>query len=294
MSPISVPSELEKEVLDALYSDKKKWTVQQVIDKVLEDMCGGPKFDTTCDIMTVGSPENIVTGVATTFMATFDVIQEAVRQGKNFIITHEPTWFTGIDKTDWCENDSVYLAKRKYLEENGITVWRLHDHMHMGCETDYIYEGLLRDLDWKQYLQPDEKFPWIYEIPETTLGALVTMFKDKLGMDTIQIIGDADMKVKRVGILVGGGSLGFGVEEMPMQVMERDKLDLLVVGDITEWTICAYINDAYQMGMNRAMLTLGHERSEESGMKYLADWMAERFTDFPISFIDAKEPFKYL
>lgn len=167
---------------------KKQWTVQQVIDKLLEDMCGGPKFETTCDIIVTGSRNSVVTGVATTFMATFDVIREAVRQGKNFIITHEPTWFTGMDKTDWCENDSVYVAKRKYLEEHGITVWRLHDHMHAGSQIDYIYEGLLRELDWKQYLQPDEKFPWVYEIPETTIGALASMFKEKLEMGTVQII----------------------------------------------------------------------------------------------------------
>lgn len=294
MCPISVPGEIEKKVLEEVYSKKKHWTVQQVIDKILDDMCGGPKFEATCDIITVGSPDNIVTGVATTFMATFDVIQEAVSQGKNFIITHEPTWFTGADKTDWCKNDSVYAAKHKYLEEHGITVWRLHDHMHMGSSIDYIYEGLLRELDWKQYLQPDEKFPWVYEIPETTIGELASLFKDRLEMKTVQIIGDANMKVRRLGILVGGGSLGFGVEEMPMQVMERNKLDLMIVGDITEWTICAYINDAYQMGMNRGMLTLGHERSEETGMKYLAAWMQERFTDFPIQFIDAREPFQYL
>ena len=273
---------------------QKKWTVQEVIDRVLLDMCGGPKFETTCDIISAGRPDREVTGVATTFMATFDVIQEAVRQGKNFIITHEPTWFTGIDKTDWCKGDSVYIAKRKYLEEHGITVWRCHDHMHTGSETDYIYEGLLRELGWHAYLQSDERAPWIYEVPETTVSELAAFFKRKLGMDVIQIIGREDMKVRRIGILVGGGSLGLGVEEMPMQVMERNRLDLLVVGDITEWTICAYINDAYQMGFNRAMLTLGHERSEEWGMKYLAEWMRVRFHDFPISFIDAKEPFKYL
>lgn len=275
-------------------SPEKKWTVQQVIDKVLQEMCGGPKFEWTCDIISAGRPDSEVTGVATTFMATFSVIQEAVRQGKNFIITHEPTWFTGIDRTDWCQEDSVYLAKRKYLEDHGVTVWRCHDHMHTGSETDYIYEGLLRELGWHEYLQPDESSPWIYEIPETTVGELAAFFKRKLGMDVIQIIGRGDMKVRRVGILVGGGSLGLGVEEMPMQVMERDRLDLMVVGDINEWTICAYINDAFQMGFNRAMLTLGHERSEEWGMKYLAEWMQERFHDFPVSFIDAKEPFKYL
>jgi Uncharacterized conserved protein len=275
-------------------STAKKWTVQEVIDRILLDMCGGPRFETTCDIMTVGSPDNEVTGVATTFMATFDVIREAVRQGKNFIITHEPTWFTGMDETEWCANDSVYLAKRKYLEEHGLTVWRLHDHLHMGSAVDYIYEGLMEELGWKEYLRPDEPSPWVYEIPETTVRDLADFFKRKLDMDTIQLIGDPDMPVRRVGILVGGGSLGLGVEAMPMQVMERDRLDLMVAGDIYEWTLPAYINDAYQMGFRKAMLTLGHERTEESGMKYMAGWLRERFRDFPIDFIDAKEPFRYL
>ena len=272
----------------------KKWTVQEVIDRILGDMCGGPKFETTCDIISVGSPENEVTGVATTFMATYDVIREAIRQGKNFIITHEPTWFTGMDETEWCREDSVYLAKRKYLEDNGVTVWRLHDHLHMGSQTDYIYEGLLEELGWKDYLLPDEASPWVYEIPETTVRGLADFFRQKFDMDVVQIIGDPDMPVKRVGILVGGGSLGLGIEQMPMQVMERDRLDLMVAGDIYEWTLPAYINDAYQMGFRKAMLTLGHERSEEAGMKYMARWLAERFSDFPISFIDAKEPFRYL
>lgn len=274
--------------------EKGRPRIQDIIDKILLDMCGGAKFEQTCDIISAGNPENPVTGIVTTFMATFDVIQEAVRLGANFIITHEPTWFTGNDATDWCQEDSVYLAKRRYLEEHGMTIWRLHDHMHMGSDTDYIYKGLLDELDWHQYLQPDEKYPWVYEIPETTVAGLAEFFKKKLDMKTIQIIGDPGMKVKRAGILVGGGSLGFGVEQMPMQVMERNHLDLLIVGDITEWTICAYINDASQMGLNRAMLTLGHERSEEAGMKYLAPWLSERFPEIPVTFVDAKEPFLYL
>ena len=208
-----------------------KLKVQEVIDKILLDMCGGARFEQTCDIIAAGNPENLVTGIVTTFMPTFDVLQEAVRLGANFIISHEPTWFTGNDATDWCQEDSVYQAKRRYLERHGITIWRLHDHMHMGSDTDYIYKGLLDELGWHQYLQPDlidpwalfirlqilgwhqylqpdEECPWVYEIPETTVGGLAEFFKKKLEMDTIQIIGAPEMKVKRVGILVGGGRAG--------------------------------------------------------------------------------------
>ena len=37
--------------------------VQEVIDRILKDMCGGPKFEQTCDVITVGSPDNEVTGI---------------------------------------------------------------------------------------------------------------------------------------------------------------------------------------------------------------------------------------
>ena len=42
------------------------------------------------------------------------------------------------------------------------------------------------------------------------------------------------------------------------------------------------------------MLSLGHQPSEEAGMKYLADWLKSYIHNIPINFVDAKEPFKYL
>ena len=34
--------------------------------------------------------------------------------------------------------------------------------------------------------------------------------------------------------------------------------------------------------------------AKKAGMKYMAGWLRERFSDFPIDFIDAREPFRYL
>lgn len=138
------------------------------------------------------------------------------------------------------------------------------------------------------------KFPHCYEIPEMSLKELCGFFKEKLEMDVIQIVGSPDTKCRRVGILVGGGSLGLGVEEMPMILMREQNLDVIVCGDIIEWTLCPYIRDAAAFGMNKAMLVLGHERSEEAGMKYMAEWLEPMLKDIPVHFIDAKEPFKYL
>ena len=268
--------------------------VREIIDGLLNKTCGEKRFETTCDIQTAGNPEMEVTGIVTTFMATVDVIRKAAEAGANFIITHEPTWFNGMDETDWCENDSIYLAKKKLLEESGIAVWRFHDHMHMGSSTDYIYTGMQKELGWEEYLQPDEKEPWVYELPETTLRELALELKKRFQMDVIQIIGRPDTRITRAGLLVGGGSLGLGREVMPMEVMERDRLNVLICGDITEWTTCAYVNDAQQLGFDKAMIVLGHERSEEAGMKHLVPVLQTVAGDIPVTFISAGEPFAYL
>lgn len=48
------------------------------------------------------------------------------------------------------------------------------------------------------------------------------------------------------------------------------------------------------MGMNKGMLVLGHERSEEWGMKHLPVWLHSITGDLPVNFVDAKEPFTYI
>ena len=275
-------------------------TVKELIEEIIVKS-GSKRFsyEETCDHLIIGDENMEITGIVTTFMATVDVINEAVKIGANIIITHEPTWFTGIDKEDWLRDDPVYLEKKKLLEDNKIAVWRFHDHMHAGTE-DGIYRGFDEEFGWAEYREvpdPDSKMSWFgatYVIPQTTLSDLAGFFKDKLDMNVVQLVGNPDMKVKRVGVLVGGGSLGLGTENLPMIYMKERNIDVCVCGDITEWTLSAYVRDASQLGMNKAMIVIGHERSEECGMKHLPSWLKSITGDIPVTFIDAKEPFTYL
>lgn len=261
------------------------------------------ELERTCDIYTSGSPDSEVTGIVTTFMANVDVIKKAIALGANMIITHEPTYFTGWDTTDWLLNDPVYIEKKRLMDDNNIVIWRYHDKMHMS-DPDGIYEGLLKELDWEKYkpkLPPqsgitnfEAAFNDYYDIPETTLKELAAYFKSKLHMEVVQIVGDPGMTCSRIGILVGGGSLGLGVEEMPMKVMHAKNIDVIVCGEITEWTLCAYVNDARMLGFNKALLIIGHERSEEWGMKYMTEWLRPLVSGLPVTFVDAREPFQYL
>ena len=266
--------------------------VKEIVEVILA-VNGGRKLEKTCDQLIEGNWENQVTGVVTTFMATVDVIHQTVAKGYNLIITHEPTYFTGSDRTDWLKGDPVYQRKKTLIEDNQVSIWRYHDHMHTG-NTDLIYTGLLEDLGWINYLDTEFPRPHCYSIPLTSVTDLVGFFKKKLGMKVIRVVGNPEMKCRRVGILVGGGSLGLGREEMPAKLMHDQQLDVMICGEITEWTLSAYVRDAAALGFNKVMIIVGHERSEEPGMKELANRLQPFLKEIPVHFIDAGEPFIYL
>ena len=278
-------------------------TVQQIIDGIIAKTGVVPlPVEKTCDRLMMGDPNRKVTKIATTFMATVDVIGKAVKLGADMIITHEPTWFTGRDDTDWLRGDAVYDAKRRMLNDAGIAVWRFHDHMHMDAD-DGIFTGFDLETGWGSFHLPEDECPsfygrrsnkGFYRLPRTTLRELAGFLKTRFAMPVMRYIGNADATVERVGLMPGGGSLGLGSEQMPMEWMREARLDVLLCGEVTEWTLPAYIRDAYQLGMAKAILILGHERSEEWGMKHLVPWLHSVVGDLPVIFLDAGEPFQYM
>ena len=266
--------------------------VREVVEVILA-VNGGRRFEKTCDQLIEGSWDSEVTGVVTTFMATVEVIRRTIEMGSNLIITHEPTYFTGSDRTDWVKADPVYQSKRALINDNLLSIWRYHDHMHMG-HADLIYTGLLKTMGWTEYLEQGLPQPHCYAIPSTTVADLAGFLKKTLGLSIVRIVGNPKMKCSRVGMLVGGGSLGFGHEEMPARLMHDQRLDVMICGEITEWTLSAYVRDAAVLGFNKAMIIVGHERSEEPGMKEMANWLQPLLGGISVQSLDAGEPFVYV
>jgi len=92
---------------------------------------GVPWQAETVDTFKAGSPDEPVTGIAVTMMATMDVLQRAATSGNNLVITHEPTFYNHLDKLDVLgekEKDPVLAAKLAFIAEHHLVVWRFHDH----------------------------------------------------------------------------------------------------------------------------------------------------------------------
>ena len=48
-------------------------------------------------------------------MATFDVLKRAAKSNRNFVITHEPTFYNHQDQTAAFEQDATYQAKQRFI-----------------------------------------------------------------------------------------------------------------------------------------------------------------------------------
>jgi len=238
----------------------------------------------TVDTFKAGNPDAPVTGVAVTMMATMDVLQRASAKGLNFVITHEPTFYAHLDTPEGIpESDAVWAEKRAFIEKHGMVVWRFHDHWHMR-KPDGIEAGNVHALGWEKFQRADNQY--LFVIPETTVKELAKQVSQKLGSSVVRVVGDADMKITKVGFSPGAAG-----SEREIRALEQDDVQVLMVGETREWETVEYAADAVSEGRKKALIVIGHIPSEQPGMEECARWLKGFVKDVPMEFVPAKQPF---
>ena len=244
-----------------------KLTIQEIIDGILAET-PYKAGDDTVDTVKTGNPRDALTGIVTTFLASYEVLEKTVKAGANFVITHEPTFYNHRDETEWLGHDPVYLAKRRFIDEHKLVIWRFHDYWHRH-QPDGITTGVVRALGWEPILEQGN--PSFCNLPSMTLSATAAHVKKKLGASGLRIIGNPEMVCKRAALLLGacGG-------KPQIETLGRPDVDVLICGEIHEWETNEYVRDAISLGQKKALLVAGHAASEEAGMCYLAERLRER------------------
>jgi putative NIF3 family GTP cyclohydrolase 1 type 2 len=259
-------------------------TARQVIERIQKNV-GVAWRSQTVDTFKAGDPDTPVTGIAVTMMATYDVLQRAAAAGDNLIITHEPTFYGHLDQTaDLAkENDAVLATKQAFIDNHHLVVWRFHDHWHARTP-DGIQTGMIRALGWEKFRNPANNH--LFVIPETTLDNLASSIKQSLGIRTLRVVGDPAMRVTKLAL--NPGYPGFPGER---HMLQRDDVEVLVMGEGLEWETIEYGADAAAEGKHKALIILGHIPSEQAGMEDCAGWLKGFVTEVPVEFIATAEPF---
>lgn len=262
----------------------KTYTVEEVMNIILKEIPGAP-FKQTVDTLKSGSKDTVVMGIVTTMFTTVAVIEQAAKLKANFIIAHEPTFYNHEDNINFVKENTLVKKKQALLAKYGITVWRFHDEWHAHMP-DGIQYGFMKKMDWLPYFKTREA---PLELPALTLQSIVDQLKQKLGIEKLRIIGDLSQSCSRVSVMPGawGG-------QNQMTILETQKPDVIIVGELQEWETAEYIRDDRMFGANISLIVLGHSVSEEPGMEYLVEWLTPKLPGLSVTHIASGSPFKWV
>ena len=257
-------------------------TALGVVESIKQHM-GVQWSEQTVDTFKDGDPATPVTGIAVTMMATFDVLKRAAAAGANLIITHEPTFYDHLDRLDVLERDAVTATKRAFIREKQLVIVRMHDHWHRR-RPDGIAVGMAQALGWEQQRDPQSEY--LFQIPETSLGALAASIRQRLAAPTLRVVGDSNMRVTRVAL--APGAAGFALHR---QALQRPDVDVLLIGEAHEWETVEYVADAIAAGQKKALILTGHIPSEQAGMEEFARWLRTFLNNVTVTFVATADPF---
>jgi putative NIF3 family GTP cyclohydrolase 1 type 2 len=256
-------------------------TAGQIIETIIKNTGAAPDPN-TIDVIKEGSAETQVTGIVTCMFATMDVLKKAVEKNCNLIIVHEPLYYNHADRTEKFQNDSVFLTKQKFIQDHHLVIWRFHDYIHR-MKPDGVITGIVEKLGWEKNQSKDN--PYLFSFPQITLLQLLQNLKKAFPDNTVNVIGDKTLKV--TGLAFVPGAAGMNMQMAPLQ----DKnIQVVVGGEVSQWETYEYVRDATLQGRKKAIIFLGHINSEESGMKFCADWL-RKFVKVPVYFEECHSSF---
>jgi putative NIF3 family GTP cyclohydrolase 1 type 2 len=253
-------------------------TVGAVIARMQEKL-GVPWREGSSDGLKIGKPDAIVTGIATTVMATADVLRRAAAAGRNLVFTQEPTFYTAAEDGGNRAADAVYLAKKALVDERHLVVWRFSEHWNARKPNESV-GALANALGWSTYRQPDGDA--LYRISEMRLDALLEHVRTRLHVrGGLRWIGRSDMPVRTV-------LLSPGTTDLPSTVARMPRADVLIAGEPREWEAVPYVLDG---GAPKAIVSVGRIVSLEPGASACAAWIRSFTPELAVEALAVGDPY---
>ncbi len=266
-------------------------TIQDFLERVNKYHPDLGKDYKGCDGIKTGDANQICTGIVSSLVPTMEVVQKTIELGANLLYVHEPTSYLTPDWPEWKANFTcdVYDKKIDLCKEHGIVIYRDHDHMH-AHKPDSIFTGVLKYLGWQDFVTMEQPVPFGYTVEFPEPRELQDIYGDMIrtiGLKGLRYIGKPDMKIKKAAIAghiypdafveqhycEDGSWTDYATEII--RAMEKTGVELILPGEIIEWTVASYIRDAAAQGKTAALINIGHFNWEELGARYAADWLGE-------------------
>lgn len=231
----------------------------------------------SCDHILIGNEEKEVEKVYVCWVATLKVIRQAIENDIHFIISHENCFYKEGTTLPQNIRESRSL-KKELCEKNDITIYRCHDGWdrfpkYGVCDTLNDKCGFIfvreKTEDFHSYADINEKFT-VKDIAFKIAAAL-----KEYGSNHVEIFGNSNKKVRRLGIGVGAISNTYW--------MYNKKCDCMVLADdgYTNW-----IDLQWAIDNEVPCIIYHHSINEKPGIENMANYLSENIKNCKFEYID--------
>jgi putative NIF3 family GTP cyclohydrolase 1 type 2 len=234
----------------------------------------------TVDQFMHGDPDVEVRGIATTWLATNAVLREAARRGLNFVIAHEGAFYPHYQGTE--SGDRHHAAKRRLLDDLGITLMRCHDTWDRMPDAG-IPDAWTAFLGFPSEPRPVESFYRICLVEGRTVEEVTRAVLERvrpLGQQSVGIVGDRHKRVYRLAVGTGA------ITRLP--AMHALGADVILATDDGISTTSAGL---WSCDLEVPLLVVNHAAGEVPGMQAMVGYIERHFPGVPVTYLDCGFPY---
>ncbi|MBE7083150.1 MAG: hypothetical protein E7373_00935 [Clostridiales bacterium] len=241
------------------------------------------------DIILNGNPKKIVKKVASVFLLTIDVMNKCIEENVDMIIVHEGAFYHEPKYIDLLQ-DEIALRKNDLLKKSDILIYRFHDVAHYVFP-DIILKGFLNEVELG--FNADDCYmlsfgsKGIMLKDSLSIKYIISEIKQKLKLEKVRFFGDINNKVRCI-------HFGLGQCLTDYNSLSKTECELYICGEVYDLPSGSYCADAKALGLNKNIIALGHYSSEFLGMKYFAEFLANKFNNLQVDYVDCGEFFEFI
>lgn len=258
--------------------------VQQRLRAALKITDPDPDYEGLC----AGSSDMEVSGMATCFFPSVDVLKRAAAQKINLVVALGHPFYRydplrpGAPPKELIEALPSVLAKRELIMRENLAVVRVR----MAWEAARPTEGpraLAKALGLGQPQATGDDF--VVCASSVIAAGKWMQALSRNGHAGLRLLGEPVTSITRVAVasgLVTPAKLG--------RMLADPAVNGVVCGEVVEWEAGPYMQDVIASGRRAAMILTGFAASQEPNAGAMADWMRGVLPEFPVSYLPDANP----
>ena len=241
--------------------------------------------DKTVDRVIMGDPKKDIRRILVTWISSLQAIEIAIQRGFDMLITHEPTFWSHWDEEKVKEQTEAGRRKTRMARDAGLVIYRNHDVWDRMPNVGIPWA-------WAEFLGLGAKPACIfadgyqhrYDIEPTTFQNFARRIAEKtaiLGEPVIQVVGEAEQVVSRVGIGTGCGC-------DPLLAQEAG-CDVSIVCDDGA---CYWGDIQRAIDSGHPIVRVNHSTSEEPGMASMTSYLRRTFPQLTVEHLPCRAAYR--